>query len=285
MGEVKPLTGIGIDELYLAWEDAFQDYPVQISKEDLESMLFRRSYNAALSFGYFDEGKLVSFILNGIGDYNQLKTAYDSGTGTIKSHQKRGLATALFNASIPYLKQAGVQQYLLEVLKQNEAAISVYKKLGFEVSRVFDYYFIYNQDVAKKEVALPQGFEFREIEMSALNGLDYMHDFAPSWQNSTVALNRKTDGFTGLGVFSGDTIVGYGVIEPERGDLSQMAIAKPYRQKGIGTVLFYKLLTLSKHERVKVLNCDNSCTSVSGFFAHHNIEVKGQQFEMIKHFS
>ena len=99
MGEIRPLNTITINELYTAWEDAFGEYIVQISKAELEQMLHRRSYDAALSFGYFDDGRLVSFILNGIGEFRGQKTAYDTGTGTVKSHRKKGLASALFNES------------------------------------------------------------------------------------------------------------------------------------------------------------------------------------------
>ena len=82
--------------------------------------------------------KIVAFTLNGIGYFNRIPTAYDTGTGTLKNYRGKGLATKIFEYSIPYLKSANVKQYLLEVLQYNTKAVSVYRKLGFEVIREFN---------------------------------------------------------------------------------------------------------------------------------------------------
>jgi len=55
------------------------------------------------------------------------------------------LATKIFEYSIPFLKKANVSQYLLEVLQHNTKAVSVYKKIGFEVSREFNYFICKNE--------------------------------------------------------------------------------------------------------------------------------------------
>jgi ribosomal protein S18 acetylase RimI-like enzyme len=93
--------------------------------------------------------------LNGIGIVNGVKTVYDSGNETIKVFQGQGLASKIFTHSIPILKEAGVSSYLLEVLQHNTSAVSVYKKLGFQVSREFNYF------SEPKE-----GFQFRTIELN-----------------------------------------------------------------------------------------------------------------------
>ena len=83
---------------------------------------------------------MVSFTLNGIGSFGGIKTAYDTGTGTIENFRGQGLATKIFQHSVPSLKEAGISQYLLEVLQHNLKAVSVYKKQGFLVSREFNYF-------------------------------------------------------------------------------------------------------------------------------------------------
>lgn len=47
-------------------------------------MLPRRGYEPRLSFAVFDEGRIVAFTLNGIGLFNGVKTAYDTGPGRQK---------------------------------------------------------------------------------------------------------------------------------------------------------------------------------------------------------
>lgn len=282
MGEIRPLNTITINELYTAWEDAFGEYIVQISKAELEQMLHRRSYDAVLSFGYFDEGRLVSFILNGIGEFRGQKTAYDTGTGTVKSHRKKGLASALFNAAVPHLKQAGVKQYLLEVLQDNAGAISIYKKLGFEVAREFAYYIIHKNDVGVKQKSILQNFEIKPLRIGTINKLTEMVDFELSWQNNNTALLQNPDDFVCMGVYDGDTVVGYGIIEPDRGDLPQLAVDKQYRRQDIGATFFSELIKHVKLDTIKLINIDISCESVSRFLAYHTIEISGKQFEMIK---
>lgn len=56
-------------------------------------MLKRRGFNPDLSFAAFDGSEIDAFILNGIGDFNGLPTAYDIGTGTRKEYRGKGWAT------------------------------------------------------------------------------------------------------------------------------------------------------------------------------------------------
>jgi ribosomal protein S18 acetylase RimI-like enzyme len=120
-------------------------------------MLKRRGFNPDLSFAAFDNNEIVSFTFNGIGNFNGIPTAYDTGTGTLKSHRGKGLATQIFEYSIPYLREAGIRQYLLEVLQHNTKAVSVYKNLGFKTSREFNYF-------AQKNELPPTYLPFRALQ-------------------------------------------------------------------------------------------------------------------------
>lgn len=127
METINTLDSLSFDSLFIAFNEAFNDYEVQINIDELHVMLSRRGFVPELSFGLFEERKLVSFTLNGIGEYNGEKTAHDTGTGTIKEYRGRGYTSRIFNESIPFLRQSGVTQYLLEVLQHNTKAVSVYK--------------------------------------------------------------------------------------------------------------------------------------------------------------
>jgi ribosomal protein S18 acetylase RimI-like enzyme len=81
-----------------------------------------------LSFGAFKNEDLLAFTFNGIGEYHGIKTAYDTGTGTLKEYRGQGLAKCIFQHSLPFLEEAGIRQYLLEVLQHNEGAVALYKK-------------------------------------------------------------------------------------------------------------------------------------------------------------
>lgn len=118
MVEIRNLENADFDTLFDAFERAFADYAISFGKEEVRSMLVRRGYDSRLSFAALDDGEIVAFTLNGIGIFNGIPTAYDAGTGTVSEYRGRGIAGKIFSYSLPYLKESGVRQYLLEVLQQ-----------------------------------------------------------------------------------------------------------------------------------------------------------------------
>ncbi len=278
--EIKSLNHTGFDELFRAFEQAFADYELQLSKSELQTMLRRRGFDPKLSFAAFDGDKIVSFTCNGIGDFYGIPTAYDTGTGTLKDYRGKGVATRVFEYSIPYLKEAGIKEYLLEVLQHNPGAISVYRKLGFEVTREFYYFRPEKVENEIKAIDVPYTLQF--IDINKYDSIPDFWDFRPSWQNSIESVSRTFGDFIGLGVFAGGRLVGYGIFEPVSGDVTQIAVEKSYRRKGIGSLLFQKMLEFNKHRSIKIVNTDIGCDSITAFLRAKNIEPTGKQFEMIK---
>nr|WP_303776793.1 GNAT family N-acetyltransferase [Bacteroides intestinalis] len=280
--EIKSLNNICLDELFEAFEQAFADYEVQLSKVELSTMLKRRGFDPKVSFGAFDENKLVSFTCNGIGNYYGKPTAYDTGTGTLKDWQGKGLATRVFEYSIPHLKKLGIEEYLLEVLQYNTGALSVYRKLGFEVTREFYYFTSKNEQVSRTFKTLDFPYTLKPIKINEYNSISSFWDFKPSWQNSLEAINRTLNDFICLGVFSESKLIGYSAFEPVSGDVTQIAVDKQYRRKGIGSLLVQNMLKSNKHSSIKFINTDIECNSITAFLKSINIEPAGKQFEMIK---
>lgn len=280
--EIKSLGNTSHDELFRAFEQAFADYELQLNKTELLTMLKRRGFNPELSFAAFEGNKIVSFTCNGIGDFNGTRMAYDTGTGTLKDYRGKGLATQIFEYSIPHLREAGIKEYLLEVLQHNTGAVSVYSKLGFEVTREF-YYFRTEPEQIKNEVKTPDfPYTLKTININEHGSIPNFWDFNPSWQNSIESINRTLEDFICLGVFTEGKLVGYEVFDPTSGDVTQIAIDKPYRHKGIGSLLFQKMIESNKHASIKIVNTDISCDSIIAFLKAKNIEPTGKQFEMIK---
>jgi ribosomal protein S18 acetylase RimI-like enzyme len=279
---IKSLGKTDFDTLFTAFNAAFRDYEMQVNKHELSVMLQRRGFDAELSFGAFEDEKLVSFTLNGSGLFNGIKTAYDTGTGTLEEFRGRGLATQIFDFSLPFLKQTGIRQYLLEVLQHNTKAINVYKKLGFKVSREFSYFV---QDADKVLVSahlLPSKYVIREIDLSRKQEMVLFWDFIPSWQNSFEAILRRPDDFVMRGVFDDTKLAGYGILDPNSGDITQIAVSNDYRRQGIGSGIFNELLKCNRFKTVKAVNVEISCTSMKQFLVSKNIPEKGKQFEMIR---
>lgn len=282
MIKVELLANYRFDTLFEAFSQAFVDYNIQLNKAELEKMLARRGFVAELSFGAFDNDRLVSFTFNGIGNFNGVKTAYDTGTGTLKDYRGQGLASRVFSESIPFLMNAGVKQYLLEVLQDNTSAVSVYTKQGFKVIREFNYFVQDALSVNLYSKIVSSNYSIREIPYSDIDGVDKWWDFSPSWQNSFESISRKVSDFIVFGAFNNNNLVGYGILEPMSGDITQIAVDKSHRRNGVATAILGKMLTRNKHSGIKLINSDITCESVTKFLEKNGIPIQGKQFEMIK---
>lgn len=281
MNTIKSLKGISFDLIFETFSKAFMDYEMQFKKEEVRAMLHRRGFVPELSFAAFNQEKIVSFTLNGIGTFNGVQTAYDTGTGTLKEYRGQGLASKIFTYSIPILKDAGVSSYFLEVLQHNTSAVSVYKKLGFQVSREFNYFSEPKDAFQFQSKELHTDYSIHQIDETYFKFVSYFWDFTPSWQNSIEAILRKPDDFKKIGVFKDQQLIGYCLFEPVSGDITQIAVDKNFRRKGIATNLIQEVLTYYKCNSVKMINTDVNCESITEFMKSGSIEPKGKQFEMI----
>jgi ribosomal protein S18 acetylase RimI-like enzyme len=282
MKTIKSLEKISFNSLFIAFNEAFRDYEMQLNKEELHIMLNRRGFVPKLSFGAFKYDKLIAFTLNGIGIFNGVKTAYDTGTGTLKEFRGQGLATKIFTHSIPSLKDAGVSQYLLEVLQHNTKAVSVYKKLGFIVNREFNYFMQKNENISLCSKEIHPEHNLQQADLSRSELMIKFWDFIPSWQNSFEAISRKPDDFRIVGAYKDMELVGYCIIEPNSGDITQIAVDKEYRRRGIASVLLKEALKLNQYSSIKVVNTELDCRSITDFLQSKAIPIEGKQFEMIK---
>lgn len=285
MKKIISLSRTSFDHIFISFKEAFADYEMQLTKEELQAMLIRRGFQKNLSYGAFIDNKLVAFTLNGIGSFNGVSTAYDTGTGTIKEYRGQGLATEIFNYSIPFLKEAGINQYLLEVLQHNTKAISIYKKLGFKVVREFNYFSQDSKLLSTKQKTNIKDITYKEIDLNLVIKCSEFWDFYPSWQNDTNSISRSIDNFIIVGAFLKSNLVGYCILEKSSGDISHIAVDKKYRRKGIGTHLLTHILSYNNHSSVKSINTDTNCDSITGFFESINLSKQGKQFEMIRKLS
>lgn len=279
---IKSLENTDFEIIASAFNEAFCKYEIQISKQELSLMLKRRGFLPELSFGAFDGEKLVSFTLNGIGPYNGVLTAYDTGTGTLEEYRGKGLASEVFNFSLPFLRKAGVTKYLLEVLQHNTPAINVYKNQGFIMSREFCYYRIGHSEIKLRNYNNSSGFGLQKISLDQISCCTNFQDFMPSWQNSLESIARSKEGFKFLGAFDNDRLIGYCISEPKSGDITQIAVDKTYRRQGVGTFMLSHALKLNENECIKIVNTDVTCASISGFLESNSITMRGKQYEMIK---
>lgn len=277
--EFRNLEHTDFDTLFHGFERAFSDYEIRFEKEEVRSMLKRRGYNPQLSFAAFENGEIVSFTLNGIGIFNGIPTAYDTGTGTVKEYRGHGLAGNIFGHSLPHLKDAGIRQYLLEVLQNNSNAIAVYRRMNFKITREFNCFRQTIENISNSKATTAECI-IEPVDTDFISKAQIFCDFSPSWQNSMESIKRGKSEIKCIGALINGTPAGYCVFDPNTGDLTQIAVKNEFRRKGIASRLLNEAIGLMKTNFVKVLNIDSDNPSLTEFLNSKNITLANKQFEM-----
>lgn len=277
--EIRNLEHTDFDTLFRGFERAFSDYAIHFDKEEVRSMLKRRGYNSRLSFAAFEDDEIVAFTLNGTGLFDGIATAYDTGTGTAKEYRGQGLAGKIFNHALPFLKDAGIGQYLLEVLQNNSNAIAVYRRMDFKTTREFD---CFRQSI--ENIVNPKATDvdctIEPVDIDFVRDAQSFCDFGPSWQNSMESIERGEAGLIFLGATIKGIPAGYCVFDPISGDLTQIAVKNEYRRRGIASRLLDEAIKRMKTDFVKVINVAADNRTLPSFLESKNITLTSKQFEM-----
>ena len=290
----KSLEDINELDILETHNSAFSDYEVQMNwtLQQFQNINKQRGVRYDLSIGAFDDDKLVGFIINGAGDWNNKPTAYDCGTGIIKDYRHQGIATEILKRLITHLREAGISQYLLEVIKTNENAYQLYSKQGFEIIREFDCVITGITEIKekieerKKDLQVinnDKNFEINEINQPNWDIYKTFWDKTPSWQNSIESIERNRDVLTILVVNHKTTPVGYAAFDPRSGGIAQLAIHPEYRRRKLGVYLINRIIeSCPTAKRLSIINIDKELSSFIGFYESLGLKLFVEQYEMMK---
>lgn len=261
---IRELRGDDFEALHRAFNEAFSDYAVKmsISPEQLREMLTRRGWVPEASAAAFDDGRIVGFVANGI-DHAR---GYNSGTGVVPSHRRRGLAAALMARSLDLLRVRGASRYVLEVIETNEPAVALYRRLGFGEERRLQCWSYTGQSLSN----LP------DLGRGVLSRLAEFGEMQPAWQNETASLRRARAPFAVLG-----NDRGLAVVFPATGDLAQIAVRRDSRRKGLGGIL---LDAAAAHagKPLRIINVDDRDAGVAAFLERVGATRTVRQIEMAR---
>lgn len=176
--------------LHHCFLEAFQSYfvPMSPTLTAFDRRLRRMGVSLGWSAGAFKDDKLVGFILTGIGEFDRKQTAYNAGTGILPEFRQQGLGFELYQWLIQELRNGlPIDQFLLEVIEENRAALRLYEKLGFRVTRYLKSY-----QIRRKSFARPRNEQFIRVVSHAPDWEQYrpFAAFSPYWGNDFPALAR-----------------------------------------------------------------------------------------------
>ncbi len=275
--EFKTLANVGIDELLAVFNLSFSDYivPFLLTKEVLAAKINAEKLDMNISVGAFEEGKLVSFILQSEKQENGKKIIYNGGTGVVPESRGKGLVRKMYDFIIPVLKERGADVLLLEVIQGNTAAIRAYENLGFTIIRKLLCF----------KGNINSGLENSMITIKEMKDLQWENlrtfwDIEPSWQGSVYVLNPMPEMYKTLGAYSDEKLVGYIIYNPGASKVLQIAVHTDYRQQGIGSALF---AAIADGQPVAINNVDDTSKETDAFLDKKiGLQNWLSQFEMIR---
>jgi ribosomal protein S18 acetylase RimI-like enzyme len=216
--EIKNLKDTPMADVVAAISESFADYFVPMPGDLMywEKRFKGARVNLELSFGMFDQGKLVGFIINGVDELGGYKTAFNTGTGVTQSARGHGVTEKLYQYAMPVFKAHGIQYCSLEVIEQNERALHVYSRIGFKVARELKCF--------KGEISLADiDVDITEIPFSSVETLSRAADAHYSWDHTSTTIKALEDAYKTYKVSSKQGHdIGFFVINPGTGYLAQM---------------------------------------------------------------
>lgn len=275
--EFKTLANVELDDLLAVFNLSFSDYivPFHLTKEILAAKIIAEKLDMNISVGAFEEGKLVSFILQSEKLENGQKIIYNGGTGVVPESRGKGLVRKMYDFIIPALKERGADVLLLEVIEGNTAAIRAYENLGFSIVRkLLCFKGNINSGAENSTITI------KEMENFHWDNLLSFWDIEPSWQGSVYVLNPMPENYQALGAYSDENLVGYIIYNPGARRVLQIAVHKDYRKQGIGSGLF---TAIADGQPVAINNVDDASKETDKFLDKKiGLQNWLSQFEMTR---
>ena len=132
---IKTIDKCTLEDVVSIWNEGFSNYFVRVH-DDQNSFIKRlanEDLNASSSFVAEKDRVLQGILLNGFREMNGEILAWNGGTAVHPKARRKGVAQMLLQKSIEEYKERSVQRASLEAIKENTAAISLYKEHGYKI--------------------------------------------------------------------------------------------------------------------------------------------------------
>jgi len=267
---VKNLSATPFDDIVNCFLQAFDNYYVEFPKdpEYFKKRWEMSNIDYSLSFGMFDDKKLVGFILHGIDFRANHKTAFNLATGVIPDYRGRKITKTIYEFAIEELKKNGITKSQLEVITKNHFAIQAYENIGFKIVK--------NYKCFAGDIILNNGLPYALKEISNIEHylIDLPNQSIYSWENQMESIENGE--FKWYQVLNDDQVESFFIINDKTGYIPQLEVLK--ETEDTWNRLFSAILGISS--KVKINNVDERLTSKIDNLKKAGLKNTIDQFEM-----
>lgn len=268
--------------MWEAFHLAFSNYPVrfQLSEEQFHARFVEKlQLHYASSAGAFDANRLVGFIFTSLNTYQGQRTCYNGGTGVVPEYRGKELSQQLYTYVEQQLHSEQIKRHLLEVITSNERAITTYRKVGFEISRLFECFHL-SGELSSKQA--PSGLNIKKVVVPDMSLYLPLQDIDASFIDSNQHLVHHLPHEVVLEAELEGQLVGYMIYQHESGRISQLGVHPGFRRKAIGTQLLRKAQSLSIQKKLSILNIEKGQDAISSFLKGNGFTLMIEQYEMVR---
>ena len=181
---VQNLSDISFDELLNCFLKAFENYYV---KMPTDRNYYKERWKAAkvdfkFSYGMFDKGKLIGFIIHAIDKRDGTLTAFNTGTGVLPEYRRKRIINSIYEYALRDFEQYGIEKITLEVITENKIAIRSYETIGFEIYKNFK---CFSGPIKLEKI---EQFELKKIDTNSVKWGDLPNQQFYSWDNQKESL-------------------------------------------------------------------------------------------------
>lgn len=267
---VRKLSTKTVTEVLECFLLAFEGYYV---KMPTDHNYYKARWKAAgvdfnLSYGMFDEDKLVAFIIHAVDNRAGKLTAFNTGTGVLPEYRGRRIVKSIYEYALNDLLQNGIERSTLEVITKNEKAVRAYQAVGFKISKN---YHCFAGEIAVENTEL---FELKGIALSDVDwaGLPNQQYYSWDFQKETILARN----YAFYHVLNEGKPESYFIIGQENHYLAQFDLLN--HQKDGWERLFSAIKQVSPS--VKIINVDDRQTGKLEYIQSIGLPNTVDQYEM-----
>lgn len=267
---VQNLSNISFDELLNCFLKAFENYYV---KMPTEREYYKERWKATkvdfnFSYGMFDKGKLIGFIIHAIDKRDGILTAFNTGTGVLPEHRRKRIINSIYEQALRDFEQYGIEKITLEVITENKIAIRSYETIGFEIYKNFK---CFSGPINLEKTAQ---FDLEKIDATKFKWENLPNQQFYSWDNQKESL-LKGD-YSYFQVLNNKEAESFFIIKPDSGYVAQLDLLNT-KNNGWNR-LFSAIKQIST--TIKINNVDERLNEKVNQISAIGLANKVDQFEM-----